>query len=91
MSAPTLPNCKYETTIIPRGGLVIRYARKKRGYNQTVYAEMYGVPRNSLANWESGRTEPSFFTVMSILNDLKVDMVEAYNHVRQFCQNNSGN
>lgn len=74
---PTLPSLD-ESKVIPRGGLVIRYARKLRGYSQTEYSTHLGLGKNTLGNWERGQQEPSFFMVMTILNDLKVDLVEAY-------------
>lgn len=83
MTGPTLPDAKYETPYIPRGGLVIRYARKLRGYAQNEYAAKFGVAVNTLSNYERGETEPSFSIVMSILQDLNVDLVEAYQHVRR--------
>ncbi|MEM7421006.1 MAG: helix-turn-helix transcriptional regulator [Pseudomonadota bacterium] len=77
----TLP-CHNETKVIPRGGLVIRYARKLRGYSQAEYSTHIGLGKNTLGNWERGQQEPSFFMVMTILNDLKVDLVEAYHNAQ---------
>lgn len=79
MSNPTLP--EYSKPM-PRGGKVIRYARELRGFSQADYAHTYGVTKNTLGNWERGISEPGFFTVVTILNDLKVDLVEAYKNAK---------
>ncbi len=47
------------------------------------YAAKFGIAVNTLGRYERGETEPSFFTVMSILKDLQIDLVEAYENVRQ--------
>lgn len=79
---PTLPSVD-DSKPIPRGGLVIRYARKLRGYTISEYSHSVGLAKNTLSNWERGVCEPSFFMVMTILNDLKVDLVEAYKNAQR--------
>lgn len=55
-----------------RGGIVIKRARKLKGVSQAFVAENYGVALNTIKNYESGRTEPLYVTVMEILTMLRV-------------------
>ncbi len=59
-----------------RGGEVIKKARKLRGFPQVFVAEHYGLSLNTIKNYESGRTEPPFNSVIEILEMLGIDYSE---------------
>ncbi|MFW8589836.1 helix-turn-helix transcriptional regulator [Glaciecola sp. 2405UD65-10] len=65
---------------IPAGGLVIQTARKHRGYTQDELAAQYGISRNTLVNYETGKTEPSFLMVFEILKMMNYSIEEIYDY-----------
>lgn len=60
-----------------RGGLVIKAARKVSGWPPSMVAERYGISLNTVRNYESGRTEPPYSTVIEILEMMRVSHGEA--------------
>lgn len=82
-------NTTFETPTIPNGGQLIRYARKLRGYTIDEYAYSFGISSRTLGGYERGEFEPQFFTVISILKDLNVELMEAYQNAEQQCTENN--
>lgn len=66
--------------MVPRGGNVIRVARKNRGFTQQEIAEQYGIAKNTICNWEKGNHEPSFRVVFEILEMMNYSIEEIYEH-----------
>lgn len=62
------------------GGMVIRAARKARGYTQQEIAQQYGVAANTIHNWESENTEPPFRVVFEILGMMNYTIEEIYDY-----------
>jgi transcriptional regulator with XRE-family HTH domain len=62
------------------GNDLVREARKRAGLSQRALAERAGTTQSSIARLESGRTSPSFDTVLRLLRhcgmDLHVNLVE---------------
>ena len=70
----------------------LRYYRTNLGITQEELARRAGVTRNAIANYESGRTEPSFEALCFFCEELGVeadqllmdqDYTKAYIHTRQ--------
>jgi transcriptional regulator with XRE-family HTH domain len=66
--------------LIPSGGLVIKAARKARGFTQQEIAEQYGVSKNTISSWESQVTEPTFRAVFEILEMMNYSIEEIYDY-----------
>lgn len=49
------------------GGDLIRESRKRAGLTQAALAERLGTTQSVIARWESGRVEPKFETVRTVL------------------------
>ena len=67
----------------PSGGKVIKAARTARGYTQAELAHQYGLSKNTLSNYESGKTEPTFIDVIEILRMLNYSIEEVYPHIEE--------
>lgn len=49
----------------------IRARRRELGYNQTELARRLGTTRQTIANWEAGRTRPSIELMQRLSAELK--------------------
>jgi transcriptional regulator with XRE-family HTH domain len=52
----------------------IRYIRKRRRFSQDKLAELIGVTRQAVYEYETNKIEPRWFTFMCIADALKVSM-----------------
>lgn len=59
-------------------GPVIKAARKKIGLSQTELAEMMGISRLNLVNWESDKYKPEFDLIPSLCRILGVSLDELF-------------
>ena len=50
----------------------LRVARKHKKYTQLELAEMIGVSRTSITNWEKGIRTPNFMKIVNLSNALDV-------------------
>lgn len=50
----------------------LKTARKKAEYTQNEVARETGIPRSTLANYESGRTEPDIETLCKLIDFYEV-------------------
>jgi DNA-binding transcriptional regulator YiaG len=63
---------------ISEGGKIIKAARLARGYiNRTEFAGRLGFAVNTVYNWESGKSKPSYDDVQMIVDYLHFNMIEA--------------
>lgn len=53
-------------TVHPSFGAVLQKYRRQNGATQTVLAEMLGTTRNTITNWESGRSKPDLDTTIQL-------------------------
>lgn len=51
----------------------LRQARLERELNQIDVAVALNIPRSTLANYETGRTEPDIETIGKLINFYKID------------------
>ena len=56
------------------GGELIKLCREFRGYTQRVLAKKAGVAYSTISNAETGKHEPTFFTVICCLNACGFDL-----------------
>ena len=47
-------------------GEVIKQARSEKGFSQEVMAEKIGVSRQTLSNWETGKSYPDITNVIAL-------------------------
>jgi DNA-binding XRE family transcriptional regulator len=74
-----------------RGGIAVRELRKARGYSQQKLALEYGVGKNTIGNWETGKNEPPFIMVFEIGKYLGFSIEEIYGIVNNTqLQNHKG-
>jgi DNA-binding transcriptional regulator YiaG len=63
---------------ISEGGKIIKAVRLARGYIcRTEFAGRLGFAVNTVYNWESGRSKPSYDDVQMIVDYLHFNMIEA--------------
>ena len=55
-------------------GSVIRANRKKMGYTQQQIADMVGVTKNNVTNWEAGRARPDLNVIPTLCKALSISM-----------------
>lgn len=48
--------------------------RKKNGYSQEELSRIIGVSRNTIKNWEDGRTEPSVSIALKLANLFQISI-----------------
>jgi transcriptional regulator with XRE-family HTH domain len=64
--------------MIPRGGVIIKAARKARGMTQDDVSEAHGVSKKTIHRWESLVTTISFDDAVWIITDIfKMTLTEA--------------
>ena len=56
-------------------GEVLRKSRRLMGYNQTDFAELFGVCQNTISKWETGEYSPPFEDAQYILKRLGIKIV----------------
>lgn len=59
-----------------KGGLLVKLARKARGYNRIELSELTGFAVNTIYNWETGRARPPFDDVCLIIDTLHFTISE---------------
>ena len=62
-------------------GDLMRSARTRAGLSQEQLAELLGMPRSSIARWETDTVEPGFSTLRRVLQACGFDLVD-----RRSCQ-----
>lgn len=60
---------------IMKGGQLIREARRRAGLSQAELAARLGTSQAAVARWETGRTAPSFETVVRAIRGCGLDLV----------------
>jgi transcriptional regulator with XRE-family HTH domain len=60
----------------------LRLLRKRAGLTQRGLAEISGVSKNLLSNWETGATQPSMESLAKVLEALDVDLLDFHNTIR---------
>ncbi|MBE0367612.1 helix-turn-helix domain-containing protein [Pseudoalteromonas aurantia] len=54
----------------PKGGVILRYARRLRGYTQAESAATYGIEERTLRRWENREFDPKWNDVISLVEDV---------------------
>lgn len=54
--------------------MVIRTARKARGYTQEQLARLMGVSQGAITQWENGTTHPSFALIPKLASVLGISI-----------------
>lgn len=55
-------------------GKRLREVRKNKGLKQQEIAELLGVKRNTYSDWENGKTEPSFESLVKLVDLFEVSL-----------------
>ncbi len=71
-----MPRVRQETRPPHIIGVRLRDQRKAVGLSITQLAQLLGVNRNTIANYESGKTEPSAYDLVRLADALGCDIVE---------------
>lgn len=83
---------------IAEAGSIIRKYRLARGLNQPMLAELIGVSKNAISNWEAGLTRPDFSTISKLCRALQISSdtffglsipvselsIHEYQHIKQY-------
>ena len=67
-----------ETPVLPVVCDRIRYFRSRLGMEQKRLASLIGVTKNSISNWESGRSRPDLSLLPSICNALNITLYDLF-------------
>ena len=72
--------------IIPEIGQEMKRFRKKHGYTQAQLAEILGVTKQSISNYETGKSQPNLSVIIhfSVASKLAVDDIVFYNKIKHF-------
>lgn len=70
--------------IIPEIGQEMKRFRKKHGYTQAQLAEILGVTKQSISNYETGKSQPNLSVIIhfSVASKLAVDDIVFYNKIK---------
>lgn len=52
----------------------LKQLRQKKGLTQQEIAELLGVKRNTYSDWENGKTEPNFETLLKLADLFEVSL-----------------
>ncbi|WP_171624605.1 helix-turn-helix domain-containing protein [Pseudoalteromonas caenipelagi] len=68
----------------PRGGEILRFARRLRGFTQAESAASYGIEERTLRRWENREFDPRWNDVISLVEDVYLldilDVIGKINH-----------
>lgn len=76
-NAPNLPDARKEKLYAfnkETYGDIIRKSRQNRGYNQPQLAEILGVSKNLVSNWEAGRSRPDINILPQLCRTLDISI-----------------
>lgn len=60
-------------------GETIKKYRKRKGLNQTELANLIGLDRSAISNFENGKREPTYSMILKLAEVLNVDLIEFLN------------
>lgn len=56
---------------------MLRLCRELRGYSHEEAADLTGVSKDTIQNWEAGKSEPSFSAVLQlVVGAYKIDLIK---------------
>ena len=73
-----LPKADAQKDIVPSFGAVLRKYRNKNGMSQPELAEIMGISRNTITNWENDRSRPEVDSIRTLCTMFGIPLYELF-------------
>lgn len=73
-----LPNSTTQNDVVPSFGAVLRKYRNKNELSQPELAEMLGISRNTITNWETDKCRPEVDSIRTLCTMLGIPLYELF-------------